>query len=349
MERKLSFNSLCICAGLLLIAATSAGQIEAAQSPQPQSPPATIEQAEALLRTGKTDAALQMLAGINKTESNQAQVSHLLGLAYYQKGDYARTVEYLSLSVKQAPETTQQYRQAVQLLGLSHYLLGHIKEAIPFLEQAQGWTRNNVEMAYTLGISYIQTHNPEKSREAFARMFNVSPLSASAYLINAQMMIRQQFEEFAEKELQKAIELDAKLPQANFLLGELSIYRANLDLGIELLQKEIAVNPGFAMAHYRLGEAYTRQLKWDEAIAPLQKSIWLNPFFSGPYIVLGKVYLKKGELSTAEGMLRRALKMDPNNYSGHHLLAQTLQQANRLEEAKREFELADRLRTSSDK
>jgi Tfp pilus assembly protein PilF len=59
--------------------------------------------------------------------------------------------------------------------------------------------------------------------------------------------------------------------------------------------------------------------------------------------------LKRGELATAESALRRALRMDPNNFSGHHLLAQVLQQANRLEEARKEFELAERLRTSSDK
>jgi tetratricopeptide (TPR) repeat protein len=204
-------------------------------------------------------------------------------------------------------------------------------------------------MAYTLGISYIQTHEPDKARESFARMFSVSPASAAAYLINAQMMIRQQFEEFAEKELRKALELDPKLPQANFLLGELAVYRANLDQGVEFLRKEIAINPGFAMAYYMLGEAYTRQLKWDEAIAPLQESIWLNPFFSGPYIVLGKVYLKKGETTNAENMLRRALEMDPNNISGHHLLAQVLQQSNRPDEAKKEFELAERLRQSPEK
>jgi tetratricopeptide (TPR) repeat protein len=132
-------------------------------------------------------------------------------------------------------------------------------------------------------------------------------------------------------------------------LGELAVYRADLERGVALLQKEIAINPGFAMAYYMLGEAYSRQLKWDAAVGPLQKSIWLNPFFSGPYIALGKVYLKKGEMANAESMLRRALRMDPNNFSGHHLLAQVLQQSNRAEEAKKEFELADKLRTSSEK
>src|SRR5215813_1192643 len=308
-----------------------------------------VEEAESLLTGGKIDAAITLLSTISRSASNETQISHLLGLAYYQKADYEHAVEQLSRAAKGAPEDNRQYRQDVQMLALSHYLLGHIKEAIPFLEQVKNWAPDNVEMAYTLGISYIQSHNPDKARESFARMFSVSPGSASAYLINAQMMIRQQFEEFAEKELQKSLELDPKLPQANYLLGEMAIYHANLEPGIEFLKKEIAINPGFAMAHYMLGEAYTRQLKWDAAIAPLQRSIWLNPFFSGPYIVLGKIYLKKGELGNAESMLRRALQMDPNNFSGHHLLAQVLQQANKAEEAKKEFELANQLRTNSEK
>jgi tetratricopeptide (TPR) repeat protein len=334
---------------LLALLLSGAGLAQQDPSAKSQSVTPTIEQAESLLKAGQLDAAIRMLTTISRTEANGTRISHLLGLAYYQKADYAHAVEHLSYAIERTPEDTTQYRQDVQMLGLSHYLLGHIQDAIPYLEKVKSWAPDNVEMAYTLGISYIQTHNPDKAREAFARMFSVSPGSASAYLINAQMMIRQQFEEFAEKELQKALEIDPKLPQANFLLGEMAIYRADLERGVALLLKEIAINPGFAMAYYMLGEAYTRQLNWDAAIGPLQKSIWLNPFFSGPYIVLGRVYLKKGDPTNAESMLRRAIRMDPNNFSGHHLLAQVLQQSNRADEAKKEFELADRLRTSSEK
>jgi tetratricopeptide (TPR) repeat protein len=346
---KLPVCSLLICVFLSLAQATALAQTEQIQPAKGEADSTKIEQAQALLGAGKTDAAIAILTSIAKSELNQVQIDHLLGLAYYQKNDHAHAAEHLSLALKKAQENnSRSYRQEVQLLGMSYYFLGRIKEAIPYLEQVKGWDPGNVEMAYVLGISHIRTQNPDGAREAFATMFAVPPGSAAAYLMNAQMMIRQQVEEMAEKELQKALELDPKLPQANFLLGELAIYRADIELGIKLLQKETAINPAFAMAYYRLGEAYTRQLKWDEAKAPLQKSIWLNPFFSGPYIVLGKVYLKKGDLPNAESILRRALKMDPNNFSGHHLLAQVLQQANRPEEAKREFELADRLRTSAD-
>lgn len=345
---KFSLYLMLLCAWMSLAAAGVRGQAEKNQPPEAQSP-AAIQQAQALLGAGKSDEAITILKSIPKSDLNRLQIDHMLGLAHYQKGDYARAAEYLSLAIKQSNNTARQYQQAVELLGMSYYFLGRIKEGIPYLEQVKTWAPGNVEMAYVLGNSYIRTQNPNGSRETFSRMFAIAPDSASAYLINAQMMIRQQVETLAEKELQKALELNPKLPQANFLLAELAIYAAQIDRGIELLKNEIAINPASGMAYYRLGEAYTRQLKWDEAIAPLQKSIWLSPFFSGPYIVLGKVYLKKGDLPNAESILRRALRMDPNNFTGHHLLAQVLQQANRVEEARKEFELADRLRAESEK
>lgn len=333
-----------LCAWASLTMASARGQAGKNQAAH-----AGVEQAQALIGAGRPDEAINVLKSLPKSDLNRLQIDHLLGLAHYQKGDYAHASEYLSLAVKESDSAARQYRQAVELLGMSYYFLGRIKEGIPYLEQVKAWAPGNVEMAYVLGNSYIRTQNPDGAREAFARMFAIPPDSASAYLINAQMMMRQQVEAMAEKELQKALALDPKLPQANFLLAELAIYGAQIDRGIELLKNEIAINPAFGMAYYRLGEAYTRQLKWDEAVAPLQKSIWLSPFFSGPYVVLGKVYLKKGDLPNAESILRRALRMDPNNFNGHHLLAQVLQQANRIEEAKKEFELADRLRAESEK
>jgi len=305
-------------------------------------------QAQKLLEEAKADEAIKLLRGANNAVSSEPEIAYLLGVAYHLKRDYVQAVEQLSAAVKRIPQKDAKYRNAIQILGLSHYVLGHATDAIPYLEETSRLLPDSAEIAYALGSCYIQTRDRDKSREVFARMFKVRSSSAAAYLINAQMMMRQRFEVLAEQDLQKALALDPKLPQINFLLAEIAIYHAEIDRGVALLQKEIEINPTFAMAFYWLGEAYTRKLSWDEAVGPLQKSIWLNPYFSGPYIVLGKVYLKKGDLQNAEGMLRRATQMDPNNFSAHHLLAQVLQRANRAEEAKREFETAEKLRTTGD-
>jgi tetratricopeptide (TPR) repeat protein len=307
-----------------------------------------VQQAQKLLEEAKADDAIRILRSADSPASSQPEIAYLLGLAYHLKRDYVRAVEQLSAAVKRIPHNDARYRNAIQILGLSHYVLGHPTDAIPYLEETSRLLPDSTEIAYALGSCYVQTRNRDKSRAVFAQMFKVNSSSAAAYLINAQMMMRQQFEVLAEPELQQALALDPKLPQVNFLLAEIAIYNAQIDRGIALLQREIEINPTFAMAFYWLGEAYTRKLLWDEAVGPLQKSIWLNPYFSGPYIVLGKVYLKKGDLQNAEGMLRRATQMDPNNFSAHHLLAQVLQHANRAEEAKKEFETAEKLRTAGD-
>ena len=334
---------------LLVLLSLSAVAAQDNGGPASETTAQLLAQAQKLLEEGKPDEAIKLLRGANNAASSEPEIAYLLGVAYNLKRDYVQAVQQLSAAVKRIPQNDAKYRNAVQILGLSHYVLGHPADAIPYLEETSRLIPDSAEIAYALGSCYIQTRNRDKSRDVFARMFKVRSSSAAAYLINAQMMMRQRFEVLAEPELQKALELDPKLPQVNFLLAEIAIYNAQIDRGIELLQKEVEINPTFAMAFYWLGEAYTRKLSWDEAVGPLQKSIWLNPYFSGPYIVLGKVYLKKGDLQNAEAMLRRATQMDPNNFSAHHLLAQVLQRANRAEEAKREFETAEKLRAAGDK
>jgi tetratricopeptide (TPR) repeat protein len=322
------------------------------QEPAPRKPTFTdeiISQADGLVKRGQVPEAITLILAAAQKAPNNADFNFWLGKSYYRQGKYQIAVERLMTIVERLEKGSQRYKDAVRMLGMSQYVLGHLTDAIPFLELIVQWSPESQETTYALGICYIQTRQPIKSRAVYARLFGVSTDSASAYLLNAQMLVRQRFEETAEAELNQALRLDAKLPQANFILGELAIYRAEIDKGIKFFEKEIELNPANGMAYYRLGESLTRQLQWDQAIAPLQKSIWLNPFFSGPYIVLGKVYFKMDDLGNAEAMLRRSTAIDPNNFGAHYLLAQVLQKAGRQEDAKAEFTAAEKLRGRDDK
>jgi len=222
-------------------------------------------------------------------------------------------------------------------------LTGRYPQAIPLLEETRDWARDNLELSYILGLAYIQTRQADAARASLARTFKLAPDSAAAHVVTAQMMLRLEIEPQAEAELKRALEKDARIPRANYLLGQLALFRGRLDDAIALSERELTANPGDAMALYQLGDAYLRAAKTDEAMAALQKSLWLNPYYSGPYILLGRLYMKKEQPGTAEGMLRRAIQYDPNNRSAHYLLGQLLQQMGRLEEAKREFAVAETL------
>jgi tetratricopeptide (TPR) repeat protein len=269
---------------------------------------------------------------------------HSAGVEFYKQRQFAKTIEALDRAVATEKPGTPEYRESAVILGQSYYLTAHLPEAIAWLQKAVDDGVRINEVYYMLGNCYIQQREPIKSRAAFAAMFSVPFESAAAHLLTAQFMIRQEFEEFAQKELERAVELDARIPEAHYLLGMMAIFRNQLDKGIEEMRQEIAINPDFAMAHYKLGDAYTRREDWDAAIPPLQRAVWLNPDYSGPYILLGKAYFKKKDLGSAEGMLRRALKMDPANYQAHYILGQVLIQAGKAEEGRSMLEESQKLR-----
>jgi len=206
----------------LLWACAATGQAQ--QSPPPEAPPAPAAQASAnappefaaarkLEQQGKLPEAIAELQTLEARDPAAKGLSLELGTAFYKKSDYPKAIEYLKKATAEDPANGE----ATQLLGLSYYLGGHPAEAIPLLEKVQSWySRANVDAAYILGISYIQTKDYDHARKAFGKMFDVPPDSAASYLFTARMLLRQEYDPVAEEYGQKAAALDPKLPLVHF-------------------------------------------------------------------------------------------------------------------------------------
>src|ERR1700738_2497417 len=302
--------------------------------------PPSYHETHRLTEQGKFDDALAELDGISKTNPTAKNLSHEFGVTYYRKGDYRNAITALQRAIAEKPDD----KEATQLAGLSLYLSNKPAEAIPYLVKVQSWYPSaSVDASYILGVAYIQTKDYASARRAFAKMFQVPPDSAAAYLFTARLLLRLDFAPVAEEYGKKAIELDAKLPLAHQVLGELYLYENKLPEATAQLQQELAINPGNPAAYYKLADAYSRAQKFDEAEKLLQRSIWLDATSTGPYILLGKVLEKKGESELAVRALQRALTMNPKNPIPHHLLGQAYRDMGRAEEAERELNAAAQL------
>ena len=298
-----------------------------------------------LMEQGRIDEAI---AQLEKIQSQSPAVQGLdleLGTAYYKKSDFPKAINYLTKASAEDPKN----EEAVQLLGMSYFAGGHPDQAIPLLEKVQGWIgRANVDSYYILGTCYIQTRNYDQARHSFAKMFDVPPESAAAYLFTARMLLRQEYDPIAEQYALKAVALDPKLPLVHFLLGELYMYKSRMPEAIAEFQQELALNPAHAPTYYKLADAYSRVEKYDEAQRLLQRSIRLDATSSVPFILMGKVLEKKGEYDLAVLSLKHALTMQPNNPTAHHLLGQAYRDMGKKEEANAELKRAEELRTKED-
>jgi tetratricopeptide (TPR) repeat protein len=300
----------------------------------------SYEKVHQLTEQGKFDEALSALNEISKSNPAAKNLFHEFGVTYYRKGDYLNAIT----SLKRAAAENSNDTEAIQLIGLSLYLSEKPAEAIPYLEKVQSWYPSaNVDASYILGVAYIQTKDYAKARAAFAKMFQVPPDSAAAYLFTARLLLRLDFGPIAEEYGKRAVELDPKLPLAHQLLGELYLYQSKIPEATAQFEQELAINPGNPVAYYKLADAYSRLQKFDEAERLLQRSIWLDSTSTGPYILLGKVLRTKGETQLAIRTLQHALAMDPNNPVPHHLLGQAYRDLGKSEEAERELKAAAQL------
>jgi tetratricopeptide (TPR) repeat protein len=334
---------LLVLTACVLFALPASGQsADSPSTPASRSLPPSLASVHRLNEQGNFAEALALLRELSQATPPPENLAREYGVTYYRKGDYVDAITWLKRAAEENPED----REAIQLTGLSLYLAGKPGEAIPYLERVQSWYSSaNIDAAYILGVAYIQTKQYANARAAFAKMFQVPPDSAAAYLFTARLLLRFDFGPIAEEYGKKAVELDAKLPLAHQMLGELYLYQSKIPEASAQFEQELAVNPGNPVAYYKLADACSRVQKFDDAEKLLQRSIWLDATSTGPYILLGKVLLKKGETQLAVRALQRAVSMDPNNNIPHHLLGQAYRDLGRPEDASRELKLAEQLQS----
>lgn len=308
------------------------------------SPPAhDLAYAHNLAAAGDYKEALTTLQLIKARSPNTPGLNHELGIAYYHLGDLANAIEAL----RQATADSGDDHEAQQLLGMSYFQLGRPAEAIPLLEKIKEvMPAGSVDVAYVLGLCYLQTKDYEKARRSLAAMYGVAPESAAAYLVTARMLFRQGFDSAAEDHARKAAALDPRLPLVHFLLGEIALFKARLSQAREELQQEIQLNPGYAPAYDRLADAYLREGELNKPEALLKRSILLDPNSTGPYVLLGKLQLKLKDYPQAAIYLERAERMDPGNFITHHFLAEVYRNMGRPADAERESKTAEQLQGS---
>jgi predicted Zn-dependent protease len=315
----------------------------ALQSTAQQSPDLTLNGARQLFTQGKLDQSLNELNALTQQTPEPAGVERLRGFIFYQQNKFAEADAALAKAIAQDPKDTE----AMQLRGVTLFRMGKAADAIPLLEQAHASIANaNIDPNYVLGVSYMQVGRNDDARRAFAAQYGFPPDSAPSYLLAARMFFRQENVPAAHTSATRALQLDANLPLAHQLLGEIALATGDVSGAITELEKEAQINPLNGELYDRLGDAYLRNNQYAEAQHALNRAVLLEPNASGPYILLGKLMLNQQNPVMASMYLERARQMDPGNYMTHYLLGQTYRTEGRKEDAAHEFRAAEQLQSS---
>lgn len=294
---------------------------------------------------GKPDEVLQQIVVLRAAHKDITGLSRMEGLADYAKGDLGAARTAFGMALKEDSKDNE----SAQMLGLTLYRLGRPADAIPLLEGAakQG-ALGKADSNYILALCYMDVRRYDDTRHAFAAQYGFAPDSAPAYLVAARMLLRREYLPVAQSFAEKALALNASLPLAHELLGEIALAGNHLDTAIAELEKEKALNPLEGSVYDRLGDAYSRAAQYDDAQRNLQRAVLLEPNATGPYILLGKTMLKKNDAVAAVTYLDHANQLDPANFMTHSLLGQAYRAMGRTDDATRETAIAQKIQAASE-
>src|ERR687887_2208494 len=118
-------------AAVLWTALALAGTAAPADVPERQVPAnvsSVLAEARKLIDAGQARAAVEKLRAVEEAENPLIQ--ELLGVAYYHANDAAKAIDHLTPIVRRLAPGSLERREATQVLGLSHYLAGHLAESV---------------------------------------------------------------------------------------------------------------------------------------------------------------------------------------------------------------------------
>jgi len=311
-----------------------------AQSPSAPGPEDTLAKADAALQRDRPDEALAILQPLTAVQPPVKGLQHELGLVYYRTGKLVEAQHAFA----QAIEQDALDKESVQMEGLVLYRLGQPAAAIPYLERVRQWIPGaNADATYVLGLCYLNARHYDDARASFAAQFGEASDSAGAYLLLGTMLRHANLPELAAVQAQKALGISPNLPLAHFMLGEIALYKSNIDQAITELEAERRINPDYAPVYDRLGNAYLRLDRLEEAQQALMKAIALDTSMTGSFTKMGELLLRRQDTQTAIMYLKHAEKMDPEDFTIHTFLSQAYHRIGQDDEAKRENALASKI------
>ena len=321
-------------------------QTAPAQKPPESEYSKTLGQAEQLFAKGDQDGVIRLLAPWVAKDPKLAEAQHGLGLAYYQKPDFPNAIRHLSMAFRLEAENSPGWRQTVEILAMAYYFSNRAMDALPLLEMASAWSKDNTNFEYTLAMAYLATHDRANARRTFARIFGLEPDTPAAYILAADLMSQEKYVDDSEAMILEALKLQPNLPLVSYKLGLIALTRGRFEETAKQMLKELETNPGHSNAWHYLGDAYVRLGRLDDAVPPLQRAIWLNLQSTRSYLLLATVYVQQDRYFVAENTLKRVIDMEPRNYEAHFQLARIYHKTNRSELAQKEMAVASELRAS---
>jgi adenylate cyclase len=139
----------------------------------------------------------------------------------------------------------------------------------------------------------------------------------------------------AERWARRALELNEQEPVSHLALGNVLLWRRDLDGALIEFRRIIALDPNFAQGHTATGIALMYAGKPAEALEPIATAMRLDPHYGAMVLhILAQAKFSLEKYDAAAALLKERIARNPNTDASRMLLAACYGHLGRLEEAR---------------
>jgi len=293
-------------------------------------------------RLGRYEEAIEQYKQALALDKHNEPIRFNLALAYYKAAWFTEAAGELSQFLAAAPKSLPQQADAVRLLADCEVRLGEYKKVIALLSPLAESAPSDRTVAYLLGSALIGDGQADKGQVIIDRVFR-DENSAEARLLMGSILLLADDGHGAIKELERALELNPKLPTVRAWYGRALMRMGDGEKAKIEFKSELADNPNDFEANLYLGVLLRQDKQFEDAFTSLSRAVQLRPRDQQAHYNLAAVYVARGLPNQARPLLESVIQEHPDFIEAHVLLASVYYRLNRNADGKREQEIIQKL------
>ncbi|KVC61062.1 hypothetical protein WI73_30000 [Burkholderia ubonensis] len=277
-------------------------------------------------QAGRLADACALYEAIRRSEPDQPDATHFLGLLACQLGQFPAGIALMERSIALRADP-------VYLNNFGNMLRAHgrLDDAIASYRRAVELKPDYAEAHSNLGNALRDAGDPHAAMLSCAQALALRPDYAQAFN-NLGNALRDQDElDAAARAYDKSIALEPAYADAHYNRGNVCRAQGRLDDAVRCYRRAVELQPELHQAHLSLGSVLFERDELEPAIESLTRASQGGS--AEALLSLAAAFDRAGDLERAAASLRRAIAATPDRAELHHHLAQVLVRQGKRPEA----------------
>ena len=179
----------------------------------------------------------------------------------------------------------------------------------------------NQNNLFTKACHYADAGHYSESLDIFHKLENLFPDEAALYFLMGMCEYEIKKLANARSSLERCLQINPRLNQANQLLGNILRDLREFNLAIDSYKREISLNPNYPDVLNDLGMLYFIKDDYDKAKDAYDQAVKIDSSYADPYQNMAMIHIRQKKFGEAKKLLKIAIKLKANNYEAIAALA----------------------------